>query len=447
METRAADRLPTSLKFGWGIGSVGTLTVLNVQSLLLLYYFTAILGIAPLLAGTLLFGSKLVDAVAAPIVGARSDRTVSAMGRRRPYLLAGAICASVAVGAIFNAPRLGGGEPLWTAGCLVLLAIGYSLFNVAYIAMPAEMTDSPVERTSIMAWRITFVSIGGLVTAFAPLVAKGLGGGRAGYGAMGLILSGIVLVTMLIAFRAARGARGNPASPPGGANPFTRFGVVFANRPFVLLIAAKVMQLVGLASISASLLFLVKFVIGGSEGLIAAYGLAASLAAIASMPLWVRIARVLTKRTTFIVACLGFAAVTLTWLLAGPQENAVTLAARGVASGLFSGGLLLMGQSILPDTIDFDCRRSGDRREGIYAGAYSFVEKASMALGPLIIGVILQSFGFVPGAAGPQSAQAVHGIIIGASLLPAALYALSVIPLLRYDLDSRPTPLGTPVSA
>lgn len=216
--------------------------------------------------------------------------------------------------------------------------------------------------------------------------------------------------------------------------------MVFHNRPFLLLIAAKVLQLVGLASISASVLFLVKYVIHGDESLIAAYGVSSGVASIASMPLWVKLGRFWDKRTIFILACLGFALVTLTWTFAGPGDGAVSLILRGAGAGIFSGGLLLMGQSILPDTIDFDCRRSGERREGIYAGAYSFVEKASSALGPLLVGAILQSFGFVAKAGNVQSAQAVTGIIIGASILPAAMYALSIVPLLRYDLKTHPGP-------
>ncbi len=440
----APERLRTAQKFGWGVGSLGSVTVINVQSLLLLFYLTSILGVSPVLAGTLLFATKIVDAVFAPIVGARSDRTTSAMGRRRPYLLAGAFISAISVAAIFNPPIGGDATVVWITIALVGLALGYSLFNVPYLAMPAEMTSSPAERTSIMSWRIGFVSFGGLVAAFAPALAKAAGGGPRGYGVMGLAVAAIVLVAMLVAFRASRTLYGGPAST-GGGGTYARFGVVFGNRPFMLIIAAKVLQLIGLASISASLLFMVKYVIEGNEVLIAAYGGSAGLTAMAAMPLWVWLGKRWSKKTLYILSCLCFAAVTLSWLLASPAETALTLAIRGVAAGLFSGGLLLMGQSMLPDAIDWDCKRSGERREGVYAGAYSFVEKASMALGPLLVGFILQAFHFAPRQA-VQSPEALTGIIIGAAVLPAACYALSVIPLLGYQLDSRPTPRPVPAA-
>lgn len=435
----AADRLPAGLKVGWSFGSVGTLTVLNVNSLLLLFFMTAVLGIAPALAGTLLFAAKLFDAVAAPVLGAVSDRTESRMGRRRPYLLAGAFISAAAVAAVFNPPAsFEAALPAYLMACLLVLALGYTLFNVPYIAMPAEMTDSPGERTSLMSWRIGFVSLGGLVTGFAPRLAVLLGGGREGYGRVGLILALVILAAMLVAFFAARRARVLPTAR-GSESGIGRFAVVFRNRPFMLVIAAKVFQLIGLASVSASALFLFRSVIGGDESLLFIFVLATTLASIASMPLWVRLGRRFPKRSLYIAGCVGFAAVTLSWLLAGPGEPTALVLARGLGGGLFSGGLLLMGQSILPDTIDYDCKRSGVRREGVYAGAYSFVEKASMAFGPLLIGLILQAFGFQPSKGGvvvQQTAEAIQGIYIGASILPAALYAVSVVPLLYYDLTA-----------
>jgi glycoside/pentoside/hexuronide:cation symporter, GPH family len=444
----AADRLPTGLKIGWGAGSIGTITVLNVNALLLLFFMASVLGLPPALAGTLLFGAKLVDAVAAPIVGALSDRTRSRLGRRRPYLLAGAFVCAVAVGAVFNPPDLPqSGLVAYLAACLLLLALGYTLFNVPYLAMPAEMTDSPAERTSIMSWRIAFVSIGGLFTGMAPQFAAQAGGGRAGFGLMGLILAVVVLAAMLMAFVAASRAHAAPmGSPEAGLR---RFAAVLQNKPFMLLIGAKVLQLVGLASLTASLLFFVKHVLRADESLITVYILASTVATIIAMPVWVAAGRRASKRSLYIAGCLGFAALTLSWLLAGPGEPMSLVVLRGLLAGVFSGGLLLMGQSILPDTIDYDCRRSGTRREGLYAGAYSFVEKASMAFGPLLVGLILQAFNFRP-STGPgvaQPAEALTGIYIGAALLPAALYALSVVPLLFYDLTEDKLKAAGPLPA
>jgi GPH family glycoside/pentoside/hexuronide:cation symporter len=439
-------RVSTGLKAAWGAGSIGTVTVLTINSLLLLFFMTSVLGLAPALAGSLLFGAKLIDAVAAPILGGISDSWKGPMGRRAPFLLVGAFVSAFGVALVFNPPgSFDTALPAWIMACLIIIALGYTLFNVPYMAMPAEMTDSPAERTSIMSWRIAFVSLGGLITGLAPQVATALGGGRTGYGAIGFMLAAVVLAAMLSAFAAARRTRQVPGGAQNGG--FKRYLVVLQNRPFMLIIAAKVCQLVGLASLTASILFLMKNVLLQPESTVGLYVFAGTIATLSTMPVWVWLNRRISKRNLYIIACLLFACLTSSWMLAGANEPLQLILLRGFLSGTFSGGLLLMGQSLLPDAIDADCRKSGVRREGVYAGAYSFVEKTSMAFGPLLVGLILQAFHFKPslGKAVEQPPEALTGIIIGVAMVPAILYAVSIIPLLYFKLDAEPA--GTPVAA
>ena len=447
--TSTDHRVSTGLKAAWGAGSIGTVTVLTVNSLLLLFFMTSVLGLAPALAGGLLFSAKLIDAIAAPVLGGISDSWKGPMGRRAPFLLAGAFFSAFGLALVFNPPAaFDAALPAWIFISLIVIAIGYTLFNVPYMAMPAEMTDMPAERTSIMSWRIAFVSIGGLLTGLAPQIATSLGGGRTGYGAIGFILGGVVLLAMLSAFAASRRTRQVASGEQAGG--FKRYLVVFQNRPFMLIIAAKVFQLVGLASLTASILFLMKNVLLQPDSTVGLYVTASTVAILTLMPVWVWLGKRFSKRSLYITSCLLFACLTSSWLLAGPHEPIQLILLRGFLSGTFSGALLLMGQSLLPDAIDADCRRSGVRREGVYAGAYSFVEKASSAFGPLLIGMILQAFHFRPslGKAVAQPPEALTGIVIGVAVVPAILYIVSVIPLLYFRLDPEPaTPAGAPVVA
>ena len=451
--TISDTRVSTGIKAAWGIGSVGTVTVLTINSLLLLFFMTSVLGLAPALAGSLLVGAKLIDAIAAPVLGGVSDSWKGAMGRRAPFLLAGAFVSGLGVAMVFNPPAAFDTMlPVWIMMSLIVIALGYTLFNVPYMAMPAEMTDMPVERTSIMSWRITFVSIGGLITGMVPQLVTRLGGGRTGYGIVGFILAGVVIAAMLSTFAAARRTRQVTGGAQAGG--FKRYQVVLQNRPFMLIIAAKVCQLVGLASLTASILFLMKNVLLQPESTVGLYVTAATIATISTMPVWVWLGKRFSKRNLYMAACLLFACLTSSWLLAGANEPLPLILLRGFCSGTFSGGLLLMGQSLLPDAIDADCKRSGIRREGVYAGAYSFVEKASMAFGPLLIGLILQAFHFKPslGKAVAQPAEALTGIYIGVAIVPALLYAISIIPLLYFRLDADETApaansAGTPAVA
>lgn len=439
-ETQAAtdDRIAFGQKLGWAAGSLGTVTILSTTSFLLLFFMTTLLGIGPALAGGLLFGAKLFDAVIAPWLGRVSDAHMGRWGRRRPFLLMGAFASLAAFLLLFNPPALSGfGLSAWMVGGLMVMAAGYTLFNVPYIAMPAEMTGSPQERTALMSFRIGFIGLGGALVGFAPKLAADMGGDRAAYGWTGAILGAVVFAAMLTAFFATRDARATVATPGLSSGSYA---VIFANRPFMLLLAAKALQLVGLAAIQASVLFFLKQVLGVQEGMIGTFVVVTTLAMLLSMPLWVWAGKRWSKRSLFIAGCLAYALVQLSWVLAVPGEAVIPVMLRAAAAGLFTGVILLMGQSILPDAIDHDCKQSGVRREGLYAGAYSFVEKAATALGPLLIGLILAAAGFDPKAAAAgvvQGPDAITGVYLGAAVLPALLYALSVVPLWFFRLEEK----------
>ena len=418
------DRLPTPLKVGWGFGSIGTQIVLNSQSLLLLYYFVAILGLEPAIAGTILFGAKLFDAGLAPIVGSWSDRVDSRWGRRRPFLFAGAILCAAGMLFIFNTPSA---HPLVLLSGLMLISVGYSCFNIPYIAMPAEMTDSPVERTSIMSWRIAFVGLGTMIaTSLLPPLAKAWGGDAGAYGMMGGVAAVLTLIAMMVTFGSTSSARATKSE----GEPFSINAMVSAvvtNKPFAYLLLAKLLQLAGLAAMSASILFFFKEVIGGDENMLAWWGLVANGVSIASMLVWPIFAKRYGKVPVYCAAVALYSVSGFSWMLAGPDTELWSVLVRGAAAGLFAGGLSLMGQSLLPDTMSVDHVRTGLRREGVFAGAYSFVEKASFALGPMVVGFVFQAMGFATKGAVPGDTEAVY---IAVGILSPGAYLLSIIPLI-----------------
>ncbi|GAA4846030.1 MFS transporter [Kitasatospora terrestris] len=126
------------------------------------------LGVPAGAAGLVVALPKVWDAVLNPMVGAASDREALRTGRRTRILLAGTLALPAAFAAMFLSPVTGAGAAAWVAVTFVLASSAFSLFQVPYVALPAEMSGHPEVRTRIMVWRIVCLTVGILVRAAWP---------------------------------------------------------------------------------------------------------------------------------------------------------------------------------------------------------------------------------------------------------------------------------------
>lgn len=434
--------LPVSLCMGFAIGTVGVSIMLNTVTTYFPAFMATVLGQSTAIAGLLLTLSKLYDVVADIIIGSLSDRTKSRWGRRRPFLAIGGVVSAASLLMIFLPPELNDKQTiLYMAAALIVYSTGYSLFNVPYIAMPAEMSSDHYQRTRLMSFRTAFVAAGQLISigGAAALVKLG-GGGMNGYTLMGATLAGVVFLAMIGSFFGTAKARSVAPVALDHSTVAEKLRLLWENRPLVFLITAKLMQYIAVAStVSTNLLFKLNVLQIGYEGQFQ-YSVASNLATALSMPLWLRLGRAHGKKRCYMVATTGFALVSLSWLLTGAGISLATLITIAIFSGITSGGMLLMSISMLPDVMAYDRIRTGMRREGVYSSIYAIVEKLGFALGVVIIGTLLAWGGYVPtmgGALTEQPPEAIFWMYATNTVIPALLVMGSVIAISRYNLDER----------
>jgi GPH family glycoside/pentoside/hexuronide:cation symporter len=429
------------LRIGWGIGSLGSTTLINGVTFLALFYFTQILGLPPALAGALLFVAKLYDIVTDPLMGLISDRCNTRWGRRRPFLLAASVVSAASFIMLFHVPdTTETGVAIYVGLALVLYATGYTLFNIPYLAMPAEMTSDYHERSRLMSARVVFASLGILAGgALAPALVTFYGDGPEGYASMSKVLAVVIGVSMVACFFGTRSA----AFTRHVATPMRlreQWVLAAGNRPFVVLIISKFLHMTGVAVINSSLLYLIILVLQRETVAAGAFGVAATTATIVSMPAWLALSRRWGKRNTYMVGVALYVPVLLSWLPATAGEPFAFLILRGLGIGLVTGGLTLTAQAMLPDTIDFDTQRSGLRREATFTSVYSFMEKCAFALGPLLVGALLATAGYDPGTTSDPGTDVIRMVLIAAAVIPATASTLSALVLRFYTLDSRLRP-------
>ncbi len=432
-----ATALPTRVRFGYSLGSLVTGAFGTVPGLLLLPYLTDTLGVAAGVAGLLVLLPKAWDVLVNPVAGRISDGSTSANGPRRPFLLGGGLAVAVLFALIFAGPvGTGAGAAAYAAVLFLATATGYAFFQVPYVAMPAEMTESYDERTGLMMWRVAVLAIAILVSGgVAPIVVNAAGKGIPGYRAMGVFIGLLIVAGTLGAFLGTRGA---PVGRLTRSEPSLRaqLAVAGANRPFRLLLATWIVQAAGIATMLAGVNYFAEQVLHSQAAKTLLFVCFVGPALLV-MPVWSRVGLLLGKLRGYRAASLLFALGALLLGLAHAVPGLRAAAPAYVVTALIGAGYAgqqVFGMAMLPDCIARDAARTGRRQAGVFTGVWTAGETLGLALGPGIFGLMLQAFGYVSSAAGvTQSGTARLGIVLGFTVVPAVVVGFALLLLRGYE--------------
>ncbi len=477
----AAPRLSRRTISTYAAGSLGTGGFATLPGLVLTYYLTDSLGVTALVAGVIVTAAKVWDVVIDPVVGALSDRDLARHGSRRRLMLVGGIGLPVLFALTFAvppglAPALGA---IWVLIAFLLTATAFSLFQVPYIALPAELTDRYDERTRLLTWRVVVLTFSILLFgAGGPLLRKATGDPTSGYLLMGVVAGVLIGLGMIVSSSVARhGLRtrsamaaagtsaaeaaeligevlgestaedaagtiphriGQDASTPGGGirdNFRAAFETLRRSQPFRALLLTFVLQALATGLMLAGAQYLATWVLR-SEDAVTLLFVALIAPALIAAPAWGVLARRVGKERAFTVAGILFAIAALTTVCALWAPGAWIYASVAVA-GVAYAGMQSLPMAMLPDVISHDARLHGPGRAGAFGGVWTAGETTGFALGATALAIVLAATGYLESRAGTTVVQpdaAVSGIVLSFSVLPAALVLLSLVPLARYRL-------------
>lgn len=429
--------LPASVRRGYGYGSVATGAFGTVPGLMLLPYLTDTLGVGAVLAGLVVFLPKAWDVLLNPIAGRISDRSTDSRGPRRPFLLRAGLALAACFALLFAGPPLGSqtADVVWVLVCFLACATAYAFFQVPYVAMPAEITDSYAERTRLMTWRVALLALTILATgASAPAVRDAVGG-RDGYRVMGVLVAGVIALGVVAAYLGTRRAPVG-AVAAGSGTLREQLRVVAAARDFRLLLTTFVIQALGVGVMLAGVDYTARVVLE-RDGAATVLFVCFVGPALVLTPLWERYGSRYGKKQGYVVATLCFVAGALLLATARVAPFPVVLLATALV-GVGYAGAQVFPMAMLPDAAAVDAHRTGENRAGVYTGVWTAGETLGLALGPGAFALVLALGDYRSSTTGGvvQPDSAVLAVTLGFSLLPALLVLLSLGWLRRYRLDA-----------
>lgn len=431
-----SKRLPLRTKLGFGICDLGGNLFFTAMGFWSLNYLTDVVALPAAAAGLAVMISKLWDAVTDPMMGFISDRTRHKLGRRRPYMLWGALPLLLSMWFFFTKPDISGVVALtvWATLALSLLNTAYTVVNIPYNSLTPELTDDYNERTSLNGYRFGSAVFGTMLGAGAVLPIVGLFATRAaGFSGMGLVLGTVMAVTALITFFSVKEPDHSATEIPKEGF-FPTYLAVFKNRPYVILLLTYALNLAGLTFMQGIIAYYFGYVYR-NEGMTTIAMLMLLVVAMVCIPISVLVSKRIGKKRTYQIAFFFIATGALLIFLFAHRLGIGFFLGVMVWAGIGVGFGYVSPWAMVPDTIEYDAARTGKRKEGAFYGMWTFMSKVGTSLAIVISGFVLDLGGYVANVA--QGPEAIFAIRLLIGVFPAIVMIGAGVLVEFYPIDEK----------
>ena len=428
-QTAPEDRVSQGGKLAYGMGAVAENAMQNAVTNMANPFFNVALNVAPGLLGIAVMIFRIWDAVTDPIMGWISDRTESSFGRRRPYIIGGAILGAVLFAMIWWCP-MGMSTSFyfaWYLAVSILFYTAFTIFGVPYVALGYELSPDYHERTRIMSYRTWFQSVAGFCIQWMFWFTQrdifdgtidGMRWVGIGFGTI-IILTGMAPGIFLKERQLTERERTANREKLG----FRSVLSVFRVRPFLCVLGALVTAITGMFLVIIFGFYInVYYIFGGdlkaASTLLGASGTAYHACCMASIPLVAWASTKLGKKPAlqiFIVA--GIIGNAIKWWVFTPdspwlQITSVFLMAPGLSA------IWTLLASMTADVTDWDELDNGTRREGAFGAFYGWTMKLGFAVCFFLAGLILEWTGFDAALGGNQSPETLQSMLFLYTVIP-----------------------------
>jgi len=428
-------RLSRATKLLYGSGDIGFSLTSTILGAYFAIFLTDVVGLAPGAAAIAIFVGRSWDYINDPIIGHISDRTRTRWGRRRPFLLFGAVPFGLAFSMLWWRPPFSG-----QAALVAYYAVSYLLFDTAatfaympYFALTPELTPDYDERTALTSYRMFFSIFGSLVAFTIPLLIIGefRPGSADRVRTMGWIFAAVSVLPLLLTFFGTREQERYMTFEQPSLKASLRAAA--RNRPFRFSAGLFLLTWVSISILESTLLFFVKYVVqreAQNDVIMATI----FITAIFALPFWEYASRRWDKKRAYIAGIAFWAVVQLCIMSLGPGTGLALLLGLCVLAGIGVSAAHVLPWSIIPDAIEWDELQTGERHEGMFYSLVTLMQKVASSIALPLVLLLLEFTGYVPNAA-EQPVSALTGIRLVVGPIPAVLLCAGIAFAWLYPLS------------
>lgn len=442
-------------KIGYGMGDMASSMFWKIFSYYLPIFYSDIFNLSLTHTATLMFVTRVWDAVSDPMMGIICDRTNTRWGKYRPYLLWFSLPFAICGVLLFTTPDFDEqGRLIYAYITYILMMTVYTCINVPYASMLGVMTSDSYEKTVFSSYRMFFAYGGSFIALYAwePLCKlfsdNNLSflnvGGMAGawQGAM-IVIATVCFLLFICSFLLTR----EHVKDVKGDKLMNDFRSLVRNFPWWMITCTALCTNLFNTVRGATVAYYFKYYIGNDNivdfgffsfiffaGVFLAIGEVCNMiGVVCAMPLSKR----LGKKTTFIVSAVAMGALSILFFyMPLSNEGFIGILLLQVLISIFTGVVSPLVWSMYADVADYSYYKHGTASTALIFSSGSMAQKFGGAIAGSAVLLLFSFFGLQPNAA-TQTPGAIFGLKLAISYIPAAISLLIIGLMVLYPLTTK----------
>ena len=427
-------RLTRRTKILYGIGDTGFSLTTTIIGVYFAIFLTDVVGVAPAIAAAAIFIGRSWDYINDPLIGYITDRTRTRWGRRRPFLLFGAVPFGLVFTLLWWRPPLENSLALaaYYAAAYVLFDTAATFAYMPFFALTPELTANYDERTNLTTYRMFFSIAGSLVAFTIPLAIIGsfIPENAPNVFKMGIIFAIASALPLWLTFFGTRERKEFMEATPPRLIDSLRAAV--RNRPFIFSAMIFLFTWASVDILQATLLYFIKYGVKREAQSDLIMGVI-FVTAILALPFWEWTSRHWDKRWAYISGIAFWAVVQLVIVSLTPSTGLQIILSLCILAGIGVSAAHVLPWAIVPDAVEWDEWQTGERHEGTFYSLITLIQKIASSIAIPLTLLVLDATGYIPNAS-QQPPSALLGIRIVAGTVPAVLLCLGIIFAAVYPL-------------
>ena len=450
--------LTNRCKINYSIGAIANGIKTDAFTFFLLFFYSRVIGLDPLLASSAIALALIIDSITDPLMGAISDRTKTRFGRRHPYMFVSFLPITIFYILLFSPQEsweLSQNQLFWWMFlCATFTRIGITLFEVPHRSFGAEISNDYHERTKLFSWRELFAWTAGISNAFfayfvffrsTPEYPQGQLNPEA-YFDLALLGGFVMAVSVIFSTISTRNEVNNLSSWEGTTQLtqiLNEIRIALTNKSFLIFFFGNLSLSICWGLLNNLTLFINTDFWGLKGKQITIFLFIYFFSAFIAFALTPKLVKIFDKRNFVMICIFGVAFSSpiafISYNLGITPDKGSTELVFFLCVPLFFVTLLsIMGNmtrdSMIGDIADEVELNSGRRQEGILYSSVSFIQKVNTAIGSITAGAVLS---FIDYSTESPTNEQTYSLFFVQGVVGPILLIIPIFIFFFYSLDKK----------